>query len=333
MSLSTAAPSSPSHQPETSGAGSLLIDPGAPFRLDLTAWALRRRPDNSVDRWDGDAYRRVLLFGEVPVPVSMTQNGPPDAPKLVVDLGRGITDQQTKDLAASALGRMFGLSVDLSGFAAIAAQDPLLGPLAVPMRGLKPPRFATVFEALVNAVACQQLSLTVGIHLLNRLTAEHGRAGSEVPDSLRAFPAPEQLASVQPCQLRRHGFSLAKARTIVEAAQQIVSGELDLEALEHLDDAAAVERLTRLRGIGRWSAEYVLLRGLGRLHIFPGDDVGAHNKLRRLFGIDAPLGYETVRQLVARWHPYAGLVYFHLLLDSLAAAGLVELEAGGPDRP
>ncbi|MGH2981471.1 MAG: DNA-3-methyladenine glycosylase family protein [Solirubrobacterales bacterium] len=131
-----------------------------------------------------------------------------------------------------------------------------------------------------------------------------------------------------PSQLRRHGFSLAKARTIVEAAQQIVSGELDLEALEDLDDAAAVERLTMLRGIGRWSAEYVLLRGLGRLHIFPGDDVGAHNKLRRLFGIDAQLGYDTVRQLVGRWHPYAGVVYFHLLLDSLVAAGLVELEAG-----
>jgi DNA-3-methyladenine glycosylase II len=96
-----------------------------------------------------------------------------------------------------------------------------------------------------------------------------------------------------------------------------------LEALQGLEDAAAIERLTSLRGIGRWTAEYVLLRGLGRLHIFPGDDVGAHNKLRHLFGIDTPLDYEAVHQLVARWHPYAGVVYFHLLLDSLSQAGLV----------
>jgi DNA-3-methyladenine glycosylase II len=327
MSPSTAAASSPSHKPEASDEGRLQIQSRAPFRLDLTAWALRRRPDNSIDRWDGDAYRRVLLFGEVPVPVSMNQNGPPDAPQLVVKLERGLTNHHTKELAGSALDRMLGLSVDLSGFAAMAAQDSLLGPLAAPMRGLKPPRFATLFEALVNAIACQQLSLTVGIHLLNRLTAEYGRAGPEEPEGPRAFPAPEQLASVLPSQLRRHGFSLTKARTIIETAQQIASGELDLEALEQLDDAAAVERLTRLRGIGRWSAEYVLLRGLGRLQIFPGDDVGAHNKLRRLFEIDAALSYDTVRQLVARWHPYAGLVYFHLLLDSLVAAGLVELEA------
>ena len=83
-----------------------------------------------------------------------------------------------------------------------------------------------------------------------------------------------------------------------------------------------MERLTSLRGIGRWTAEYVLLRGLGRLHIFPGDDIGAHNKLRHLFGIDAPLDYDAVQQLVARWHPYAGVVYFHLLLESLPQAAL-----------
>lgn len=71
-----------------------------------------------------------------------------------------------------------------------------------------------------------------------------------------------------------------------------------------------IERLTRLRG-------------LGRLHIFPGDDVGAHNKLRRCFDIETQLDYDSVKQLVARWHPYAGMVYFHLLLESLSETGLV----------
>jgi DNA-3-methyladenine glycosylase II len=97
-----------------------------------------------------------------------------------------------------------------------------------------------------------------------------------------------------------------------------------LEALHRLDDVAAVERLTALRGIGRWTAEYVLLRGLGRLHVFPGDDIGAQNKLKRLLAIETPLDYEGVRTLVARWHPFAGLVYFHLLLDALTRS------QGGP---
>ena len=200
------------------------------------------------------------------------------------------------------------------------------------MRGLKPPRFPTVFEALVNAVACQQLSLAVGIQLLNRLADGHGRAASDDPDGPPAFPDPELLAGLRPDELKHLGFSLTKARSIVEAARAIVDGDLDLEALEQLDDAAVIERLTRLHGIGRWSAEYVLLRGLGRLNIFPGDDVGAHNKLKRLFQIETRLDYEAVRQLVARWDPYAGLVYFHLLLDSLAIAGLVDPEGDAMPR-
>ncbi|MGH2973903.1 MAG: DNA-3-methyladenine glycosylase family protein [Solirubrobacterales bacterium] len=222
------------------------------------------------------------------------------------------------------LNGLLGLDVDLSGFAGMAAPDPLLGPLAARMRGLRPPRFPTVFEALVNGVACQQLSLDVGIHLLNRLTAERGRSVPEDPDGMRGFPGPEELASAQADEIKRLGFSRAKASTIVEAARAIAAGDLDLEGLEQLEDAVAIERLTDLRGIGRWTAEYVLLRGLGRLHVFPGDDVGAHNKLRRLFDIDIDLDYDAVKRLVGRWFPYAGVVYFHLLLDSLSESGVVD---------
>jgi DNA-3-methyladenine glycosylase II len=302
----------------------LELEPRGPFRLDLTAWALRRRAGNSVDRWDTVEYERVLAVDEGPVALSVTQVTAPDAPRLSALLTGRSLDRPTEELARSALNRLLGLEVDLSPFAAMAAQDPLLGPLAARMRGLKPPRFPTVFEALVNGVACQQLSLAVGIQLLNRLAADRGRAMSDGADGPHAFPDPADLASLDTDHLKRHGFSATKARTIIAVAQAVVTGGLDLEGLQRLEDGAAIERLTSLRGIGRWTAEYVLLRGLGRLHIFPGDDVGAHNKLRRLFRIDTPLDYETVDRLVARWHPYAGVVYFHLLLDSLSRAGLVE---------
>jgi DNA-3-methyladenine glycosylase II len=301
-----------------------LIEPAGPFRLDFTTWALRRHARNAVDRWNEATYERVLSPEGGPVALSVTQVAGPDAPRLsVVVVGRHI-DQPVEDLARSALNKLLGLTVDLAPFAAMAAPDPVLGPLASRLRGLKPPRFPTVFEALINGVACQQLSLAVGIQLLSRLTADRGKALSDGPDGPRAFPDPKDLASVELGDLRRHGFSASKARTIVETARAVADGALDLEALQRLEDGAAIERLTSLRGIGRWTAEYVLLRGLGRLHIFPGDDVGAHNKLRHLFGIGTPLDYEAVHRLVAPWHPYAGVVYFHLLLDSLSRAGLVD---------
>jgi DNA-3-methyladenine glycosylase II len=304
---------------QPSGSDQLLIEPSAPFRLDLTVWALRRRSHNAVDRWDASgAYGRVVQVDGRPVSLSVTQDGGAMAPRLSVVVSGGHVDARDKELARNAVDTLLGLSVDLSAFAAMALTDPLVGPLAERMRGLKPPRFPTVFEALVNGVACQQLSLTVGIHLLNRLTAAHGRAAADGPSNARAFPDPAALASLQPQELKRHGFSTTKARTIIEIARAITTGDLDLEALHTLDDDAAIERLTGLRGIGRWTAEYVLLRGLGRLHVFPGDDVGAQNKLKSLLGIGSPLSYEDVRTLVTRWQPFAGVIYFHLLLDSLA---------------
>jgi len=294
------------------------LDPIAPFRLDLTAWALRRRFHNEVDRWDGSGYRRVVSVEGGPVAVSVSQDGGRESPRLSVLLAGRPIDQHVEVLAHGALDKLLGLTVDLSEFTAMTDQDALLGPLVDRLRGLKPPRFPTVFEALINAVACQQLSLTVGIYLLNRLTAAQGSPASESPRGPRAFPTPDQLATLRPDDLQRHGFSMTKARTIVETARAVVGGDLDLEGLEQLDDQAAIERLMSLRGVGRWSAEYVLLRGLGRLHVFPGDDVGAHNKLRRFFDIDTQLDHAAVGGLVARWHPYEGMVYFHLLLQSLA---------------
>jgi DNA-3-methyladenine glycosylase II len=308
----------------------LEIAPRPPFRLDLTTWALRRRPDNAIDRWDASTYRRALSINGDPVAVSVTQEGSSNLPRLSILLtGRPITQSEVVG-ARSTLDRLLGLTVDLSSFATMAAADSLLAPLAGRMRGLRPPRFASVFEALVNGVACQQLSLAVGIHLLNRLTANYGQPVFDHRAGQHAFPRPEALGALEPDELNRLGFSANKARTIIEIARANVSGRLDLEALETLDDAGVRERLTSLRGIGRWTAEYVLLRGLGRLHVFPGDDVGAHNKLRLLFGLDTPLNYETVQELVARWRPYAGVVYFHLLLDSLAQAGLVAAPEATP---
>lgn len=302
------------------------ISPRAPFRLDLTAWALRRRAHNAIDRWDGHTYSRALELNGAPAVIAVRQGNQPERPRLTATLtGPGI-GHEAETPARAALSRLLGLTVDLSAFVALASRDPVLGELVPPLRGLKPPRFPSVFEAVVNAIACQQLSLGVGIHLLNRLTAAWGRPVAGQPGAVRAFPTPQTLASADPVELRRIGFSSVKARTIVDTARAVADGSLNLEALSQLDDRAAVERLTSLRGIGRWTAEYVMLRGLGRLHVFPGDDVGARNKLERLLGTRRRLDYEAVRDLLARWQPYAGVVYFYLLLDSLSEAGVMTEE-------
>jgi DNA-3-methyladenine glycosylase II len=107
---------------------------------------------------------------------------------------------------------------------------------------------------------------------------------------------------------------------MIDLARGVGSGRLDLESVAVLDDDAAVDALLELRGVGRWTAEYVLLRGFGRLHVFPGDDVGAQNALRRWLGRTDVSEYGAVERALAPWRPWAGLIYFHLLLNGLAEA-------------
>ena len=111
--------------------------------------------------------------------------------------------------------------------------------------------------------------------LLNRLARTYA-PGCQAPPGeasgggeiwVSAFPLPENLADVQAEALRLLGFSRQKARYLVDLAGALSSGLLDLKALAELDDEEALTRLRQLRGVGRWSAEYALLRGLGRLHV------------------------------------------------------------------
>jgi DNA-3-methyladenine glycosylase II len=303
----------------------LVINVSPPFRLDYVVWALRRRAHNEIDRFDQGCYRRVLCLADGPAEVTVCQNLTAEAPSLAVELRSpaGPASSAADAEARPVLQRMLGLGTDLDGFYRVAASDARLNALAARFRGMRPPCFPTVFEAVVNAVACQQLSLDVGIHLLSRLARRFGPAVPG-PVTQYGFPAPGQLADTDPAELRALGFSTAKARTIIAVAGQVADGTLDLEALRDADDDEEMGTLLGLPGIGRWSSEYVMLRGLARYHVLPGDDVGARNNLRRRFGLAEDAGYDAVASLSRRWQPYAGLVYFHLLLDALAARGDLE---------
>ena len=300
---------------------SLQLKPMPPFRLDLTVWVLRRRPHNLMDRWDGETYRRVLLIGDQPVAVAISQSGPPEAPELRVAARGAEPDPETSEILAAILTWMLGLDVDLTQFYRFAANHPRLQALIRDFRGLKPPRYPSLFEALVNAVAGQQISLTVAIHLLNRLTQAFGAPFPGASGEAHAFPRPRDLAGQEPQTLRDLGFSYSKARTIIELSQSLEAGSFSLENLDALDDEAAIETLSRPRGIGRWSAEYALLRGLGRTHLFPGDDVGARRKLETWLDLKEPLDYQGVRRVLAGFQPFGGLIYFHFLLGQLAEEG------------
>jgi DNA-3-methyladenine glycosylase II len=302
---------------------SFTLQPVPPFSLELTVWALRRRPGNQVDRWDGSNYSRIFTFGgNKPFKVSASQGGGPERPELNVSISRETAiNSPLKSGVSSMMQEMFSLGRDLSDFYSLARRDKKLTPLVERFAGMKPPRFPTVFEALVNAFACQQVSLDLGIILLNRLSLSYGPVFREDKTVFHGFPGPEDLAVLSPDDFRSLGFSLNKGRAIIELSQDVMDGKLDIGSLEKMTDIGSVRYLSGIRGVGRWTAEYVLLRGLGRINVFPGDDVGAQRNLGKFMGLAERPDYDKIKKITSRWQPYAGFVYFHLLLDKLMTRG------------
>lgn len=297
------------------------LRPVAPFRLDFTAWALRRRPENEVDRWDGGTYRRLIrVYGES-AELSVCETGFCENPRVKVNVATRRVNERAKAEVTALLTDMLGLQIDLKPFYRMAARDPKLRVLAERYRGLKPVRFPTVFEALTNGFACQQFTLAAGLQLLNRL-AKRGTVVVETDAGLAfGFPEPADLLRLSTSAFRKLGFSRQKTRAFRDLSGAILSRNVDLERLKNFSNAEVVTFLLALRGVGRWTAEYVLLRGLGRLDVFPGDDVGAQNRLRKWLHRRERMDYASVRRALERWQPYAGFIYFHLLLESLAETG------------
>ncbi len=293
-----------------------------PFRLDLTAWAIRRRPHNIIDHFDGETYRRVVILESQPVAISVRQLGPAKSPELeVIAVGPGASRKNSRTIEAI-VDRILGLSIDLRDFYRLPRDDAAIGPLVNRLKGMKPVRFPTNFEAFTNAVACQLVSLTAGMHVVNRIAEKYGRAVEVDGARLHACAAASDIAHAEVEDLRTLGLSRPKARYLIGLAQLALANR-DFDAVANLTDDAAIAELSKISGVGRWTAEYALLRGCGRFNIFPGDDVGGRNGLRAFLGIEDQLDYEGVRNTLARWQAWGGFIYFHLLVNALADKGIV----------
>ena len=195
----------------------------------------------------------------------------------------------------------------------MAGRDKELRPGAEYFYGVKPTRFPTVFEALINAFSNHQVSLDLSIILRSRLSSSCGAA------FFNSFPRPEDLAGLSPEDFRKLGFSQNRGTAIIELSVGMIRGNLAIESLEKMTAAEIVQYLSKIRGFGRWSAEaeYVLLRDLGRLHIFLGDNEGAQRNPQNFMGLEARPDYEKIKKITARAQPYASFVYFHYLLVKL----------------
>jgi DNA-3-methyladenine glycosylase II len=305
------------------------IPTAPPFSLEATVRVLQRRPMNRVNRWEDGRYLRVLLTAEGLRLVAVENRGTVDAPDLRGLVFGGPVSPQTQEQLGVTVQRLLGPAVDVAPFYRMARRDPRLRAAVASLRGLKPPRFPTLFETIANVIPFQQVSLAAGDAVVGRLVERFGerlRLGDQVYD---AFPRPERVAAADVAALRDVGLSRAKAATLHDVARRILAGELSEARLEALPSAAAMDVLLALPGIGPWSAGLILLRGLRRMEIFPDGDVGAAKNLGQLLGAaDAARDGER-RALLAQMGDMCGYLYFYALGWRLMHEGLITPVPGG----
>lgn len=287
----------------------------APYRLDLTAAVLRRLSTNAVDTFDGTTYRRLLGAPSDPTLLAVAQIAP-DALRVRLEGPRA----DGLDPAA-VVRRMLGTEVSLDAFDAGARRVRWLAPIAVAARGVKPPRYPSLWETAVNSVVYQQVSLHAAGAILRRVIERYAPAHEVGGVALRAFVPAETILAAEPPELRALGLSINKVATLKGVARAIAAGTLDEVALEALPTAALLEALVAHKGIGPWTAAVIALRGFARLDVFPMNDSGAAAALRALSG-DPDLQPEPV---IAALVPQQGMLYYHLLMARLAARGEITL--------
>jgi DNA-3-methyladenine glycosylase II len=215
---------------------------------------------------------------------------------------------------------MLQLDLDPAALESAAQRLRALRPTAVALRGMRPPRFVELFDVFLNVVPFQQLSLDAGAAILRRLVQRFGEKLVHDAHVYYAFPAPATIASARLRSLLACGFSRSKAESLVRLAALVESGALTAGAISELPTAAATRLLTTLPGIGPWSAALVLLRGFGRLDVFPPGDSGATRGLNALLRLRAAGALDRV---VASFGPLRGYLYFCGLGSSLLAKGLI----------
>jgi DNA-3-methyladenine glycosylase II len=284
----------------------------APYRLDLTVSALRRVSTNIVDVLTPEGqYLRAFGGSREPVIVRVTQVHP-EALAVTLD---GDDREHARSLAL--VRRMLGVDRDLTHFNRAAARISWLEPLAERMRGVKPPRYPTLWETCVNAIVFQQVSLLAASAITRRLIIALGRSVDSEGVSLYTFPTVESVCGAEDDLLRVAGLSLGKATTLRRVAEAIATGALDEAMLEKRASADAAALLCGIKGIGPWTASVILLRGLGRIDVFPMNDTSVARNLALISGA-APIDIRGALQALS---PQQGMLYYHLLLARLESRG------------
>jgi AraC family transcriptional regulator of adaptative response / DNA-3-methyladenine glycosylase II len=275
-----------------------------------------RYPASVSERSEGNRIWKALTTPDGAAVLELTLN--PAQVRAEIHTEATLSRASVAELHASAIA-MLGLTHDVGAFERLHAA------LASDRRGLRLPLLPTAFDALCWGIVGQQINVRFAGKLRQVLIELAGQPIGE----MRAHPTPEALARLSVDDLAGRQFSRAKARYLIDAAQAVASGALDIEGLRDGSAIAAEKVLTAQRGIGIWTARYMLLR-LGFADIAPVGDSALATGLERLYRLPHRPDARQTARLMSDFAPYRSLATAHLWASLQSAAKLVDAASAKP---
>ena len=290
----------------------------APFDFDLSC-RIFSSGDKSIKKYANNRLWQAFTIKDKTILLYIESVGSVDDPELKVSVESDTElSQDILNSVPPIVYRIFNLGLDLNPFYEQVKSDPILAPITGRLYGLKNPSTPTLFEALVDSIIEQQISLKAAHSIENRLIKYVGRSVHLYGQDYYSYPSPEDLTGLDLEKLRSCGLSHKKAEYIHDLAIEIVEKNVNLQSIQKMNTTTEmVEELTKIRGIGVWTAEMALLRGLCRLDAIPADDVSLQRVIGNFYGADEKISSEKIREIAISWGKWKGLASYYLIVADL----------------
>lgn len=290
------------------------VKPLAPFSLELSAQIFAGL-NPAVRCFSDGVFSQVLHVNGCLVHVRVVSKGTVAKPKLQIRLtSNQPLPEQNKQAAKEAITYIFNLNFDLKAVYQQSQNDPVMHKITQQLCGFKYPTTATAFESLVDSIVEQQISIKIARTIEERLAQRFGDKLEIDGKCYHAFPTPQNMVAVSISDIRACGLSQRKAEYIYGAAKAITDGRLDLEAMKtNPDIEAPINELDALKGIGVWTAELTIYRGMQRLEVLPADDFGIRRVISKYYCGGKPIKAAEAREVAKPWSSWQGLAAFYLL--------------------
>ncbi|WP_100013135.1 DNA-3-methyladenine glycosylase 2 [Lentibacillus sediminis] len=291
---------------------SIFIKVPDQFRFKPNLEYLQRDKNEMMYEIEDEKITRVVVIDDVR---TLVQISSPDNHKLFVRFLAGDQPESDKIRAAviDYIRDWFDLDTDLAPFYEIAQNDPMLGPLIGEYYGLRIVGMPDLFEALCWGVLGQQINLRFAYTLKRQFVEKFGDAFEYKGKRYWVFPSYKKIAKLSARDMADIKMTGRKSEYIIGIARLMAIGELTKEKLLELNDFKEIEKaLIKIRGIGPWTANYVLVRSLRYPAAFPIADVGLQNALKILKGMDRKPTKEEILKMAVPWKGWEAYATFYL---------------------